>query len=163
MVTRSILVAAALAAGLVSGCATTEHQAEQAAQVITSEQWDFYAYRVVEGQGQVFSGTGKSYVILPGGVNAKAVKAPGNPLWSQEGAVVAIAGQPPRIEVIGDGAIRVIAELVSQQGEARSLPDGTPASHGTQPAITAPLNAECRTGTPCPDSKTVAVNQKIGA
>lgn len=159
MIHRILLGSAILATGLaLSGCATTSPQLEQSAQQVIAEQWDFDAYRIVEGQGQIFAGAGKSFVILPGGAPAKTVEASGAPHWGQQGAVVIIDGQPDRIAVAGDRGIRLTAELVSPRLDTPS-PPAAGAPSGTESVPPAPAGKSAIV-TPLHDGKTFAANQE---
>lgn len=123
----------ALALPLLPGCASSP-QVEESIQVVWGEQWNFDSYRVTEGQGQVFSGAGKTYAILPGGLAAKQLLATGDPRWVQQGAVIHIDGQPEKLHVQADGGVALKAERV-----ATSLP--APAAGPSPTVTTAPLDA----------------------
>lgn len=122
----------ALALPLLPGCASSP-QVEESIQVVWGEQWNFDAYRVTEGQGQVFSGAGKTYAILPGGLAAKQLLATGEPRWVQQGAVIHIDGQPQKLHVQADGGVALKAELI--------VPLSAPAAGPAPTVATAPLNA----------------------
>lgn len=126
----------ALLATPLVGC-NSSPQIEESARIVWDEQWNFDAYRITEGRGEVFEGAGKSYVILPGGIPAKQLSATGNPRWEQKGAVITIEGQPQAIHIQAEGGMSLKAERL----ETASLMGKQPAPAAGQPqgAVTTAL------------------------
>ena len=78
--------------------------------------WRFDAYRITEGQGQIFADRNNSYAILINGAKATQVEAPDGdqiPRWSQRGAIIRIEGCLNKVLVISDKGERLAAEATS--------------------------------------------------
>jgi len=78
--------------------------------------WRFDAYRITEGQGQIFADRNYSYAILRNGAKATQVQAPDGaqtPRWSQHGASIRIEGCLNKVLVISDKGERLAAEATS--------------------------------------------------
>ncbi|OGT89799.1 MAG: hypothetical protein A2286_03975 [Gammaproteobacteria bacterium RIFOXYA12_FULL_61_12] len=145
---KLLSIGAALASALlVTGCASSPQASpdtEEIVKIVWDEQWDFDAYRITEGQGQAFSGAGKSYVILPGGIKARQVAATGDPAWNQQGAVIHIDGQPQKIRVQSEGGSTLGVELidVSPQSAPPAAGPAIPSSKPPSRSVVTALSPE---------------------
>ncbi|MCG7871003.1 MAG: hypothetical protein JAZ11_02745 [Candidatus Thiodiazotropha lotti] len=120
---RIIGITVAVAGLTLSGCtAIPVNSFKQAAE---QGGWRFDAYRITEGQGQMFADAQNSYAILPDGAKAKQVQVPGDiqaPQWTQEGAVIRIEGCLEKVTVIPEEGVRLVAKATT------SCPSSPPAS-----------------------------------
>lgn len=107
---KSIAGSIVLCSLLLSGCSKLPTKGGQADPGNT---WRFDAYRITEGNGQVFADAHNSYAILPKGAKAKRVQIPGStqsPKWSQQGAVIRIEGCLDKLLIIAEKDQRLSAE-----------------------------------------------------
>ena len=122
---KSITGSIVLCSLLLSGCSKLATRGGQAA---LGNTWRFDAYRITEGKGQVFADTNNSYSILPNGAKAARVEAPDSdhaPKWSQQGAVIRIAGCLDKVLIVAEGGDRLAAAATTPCSSS-STPDPKP-------------------------------------